>query len=137
MAPVTATGVPKPDAPSKNAPNENAINRSCNLRSFVTPTNGVLQYREYAFLHRQPVEKDDIQDNPTNGKEAGNCAEHGRTQRHARRQVKTKMATRLATIKAMIAAQWAFTLLDAMRTKRVTTGSAATIVESAFEFSGS
>ena len=27
-APVTATGVPKPEAPSKNAPNENAISRS-------------------------------------------------------------------------------------------------------------
>ena len=37
MAPVTATGVPKPDAPSKNAPNEKAMSRSCRRRSLVTP----------------------------------------------------------------------------------------------------
>ncbi len=37
IAPVTATGVPKPDAPSKKAPNEKAISSSCNRRSVVTP----------------------------------------------------------------------------------------------------
>jgi len=37
MAPVTATGVPKPDAPSKNAPNAKAISRSCRRRSSVMP----------------------------------------------------------------------------------------------------
>jgi hypothetical protein len=37
MAPVTATGVPKPEAPSKNAPNEKAISSSCRRRSVVTP----------------------------------------------------------------------------------------------------
>ena len=34
--PVTATGVPKPDAPSKKAPKAKAIKRSCNRRSGVT-----------------------------------------------------------------------------------------------------
>ncbi len=37
IAPVTATGVPNPDAPSKKAPKENAISSSCNRRSLVTP----------------------------------------------------------------------------------------------------
>ncbi len=37
IAPVTATGVPKPDAPSKNAPNAKAMSRSWSRRSVVTP----------------------------------------------------------------------------------------------------
>ncbi|MGY4463507.1 hypothetical protein ACVWYI_007467 [Bradyrhizobium sp. LB13.1] len=36
-APVIATGVPKPEAPSKKAPNENAISSNCSRRSSVTP----------------------------------------------------------------------------------------------------
>jgi hypothetical protein len=32
---VTATGVPKPEAPSKNAPNEKAISSNCSRRSGV------------------------------------------------------------------------------------------------------
>ena len=35
MAPVTATGVPKPEAPSKNAPKQKATSRSCSRRSRV------------------------------------------------------------------------------------------------------
>jgi len=37
IAPVTATGVPKPEAPSKNAPKEKAMSKSCSRRSVVTP----------------------------------------------------------------------------------------------------
>ncbi|MNL18350.1 hypothetical protein D3C87_1394930 [compost metagenome] len=37
MAPVTATGVPKPAAPSKNAPKLKATSSSCRRRSSVTP----------------------------------------------------------------------------------------------------
>ena len=37
IAPVTATGVPKPEAPSKKAPKEKAMSRSCSRRSLVTP----------------------------------------------------------------------------------------------------
>jgi hypothetical protein len=37
MAPVTATGVPKPEAPSKKAPKAKAISSSCRRRSGVTP----------------------------------------------------------------------------------------------------
>ena len=43
--------------------------------------------------------------------------------------VKMKMVTRLATISAMTAAMCALTLLDAMRTRSVTTGSAAAHVD--------
>ena len=37
MAAATATGVPKPAAPSTNAPNANAISIACRRRSFVSP----------------------------------------------------------------------------------------------------
>ena len=36
-APVIATGVPKPEAPSKKAPKANAISSNCRRRSVVTP----------------------------------------------------------------------------------------------------
>src|ERR1043166_6561886 len=37
IAPVTATGVPKPQAPSMNAPKLNATNNSCRRRPSVSP----------------------------------------------------------------------------------------------------
>ena len=37
MAPDTATGAPKPAAPSMKAPNENAMNIACSRRSLVRP----------------------------------------------------------------------------------------------------
>ena len=37
MPAVTATGVPKPAAPSKKAPKRKAISRSCRRRSSVMP----------------------------------------------------------------------------------------------------
>ena len=37
MPAVTATGVPKPAAPSKKAPKQNAISSSCRRRSSVMP----------------------------------------------------------------------------------------------------
>ena len=37
IAAVTATGVPKPAAPSKKAPKQNATSSSCSLRSLVIP----------------------------------------------------------------------------------------------------
>ncbi len=43
--------------------------------------------------------------------------------------VKMKIATRLATISAITAAIWAFTLLEAISTSSVTTGKAAAIVD--------
>ena len=37
IAPETATGAPKPAAPSMNAPNEKAMNSACRRRSLVSP----------------------------------------------------------------------------------------------------
>ena len=37
IAAVTATGVPKPAAPSKNAPKQNDTSSSCSRRSVVMP----------------------------------------------------------------------------------------------------
>ena len=51
--------------------------------------------------------------------------------------VNRKIATRLATMSAMIAAMCAFTLLDAIRTNSVTTGRAAAIVDKTVLLNGS
>ena len=51
--------------------------------------------------------------------------------------VKMTIATRLATISAMIAAMCALTLLDAISTSSVTTGSAAPMVDSTWLCMGS
>ena len=50
--------------------------------------------------------------------------------------VNTKIARRLATISAMMAAICAFTLFDAISTSSVTTGRAAKIVDSALLLNG-
>ena len=48
IAPVTATGVPKPEAPSKNAPNAKAISSSCSRRS------GVMSPIDCCMMANQP-----------------------------------------------------------------------------------
>src|SRR5215471_18552834 len=50
--------------------------------------------------------------------------------------VKITMATKFATISAITAAMWALTLFEAMRIRRVTTGSAAAAVDKNVLFSG-
>ena len=66
MAPVTATGVPKPEAPSKNAPKQKATSRSCSRRSRVMavmlsrrtvkrPRCCVSWYRKMTFRMIQPI----------------------------------------------------------------------------------
>ena len=66
MAPVTATGVPKPAAPSKKAPKEKAMNSSCSRRSGVraamlsrrtenSPASSVRRYRKITLRMIQPI----------------------------------------------------------------------------------
>jgi hypothetical protein len=43
-----------------------------------------LQRLEHAPLHRQAVEEDDVEHDPADGEEAGDGAEHGGAERHAR-----------------------------------------------------
>src|SRR5262249_15283619 len=90
IAPVTATGVPKPDAPSKKAPKENAINRSCSRRSARTPADGLLQSLETAGRDRKAVHEDDVEHDPADREESRHGAEHGRTQRHVGRHGEQK-----------------------------------------------
>ena len=65
-APVTATGVPNPAAPSKKAPNANATSSSCSRASVVTPVmlwrsvvkrprSAVSWYRKMTFRTIQPM----------------------------------------------------------------------------------
>src|SRR4029079_15298316 len=66
IAPVTATGVPNPAAPSKNAPKQNAISSSGSRRSVVmpmiarcsvtnTPRSSVSLYRKMTLSTIQPI----------------------------------------------------------------------------------
>ena len=131
MAPVTATGVPKPDAPSKNAPNEKAIRSSCRRRSVVTPPivccrvsnapfSTVSRYMKMTLSTIQPMGKKPI----TAPKMLARIANPAGI-------VNKITATRIATSRAIKAATCAFTLPEAIRTSSVTTGSAATSVDSA------
>ena len=68
--PVTATGVPKPAAPSKNAPKQNATSSSCSRRSRVTRVMLCAKHAEEAALVRQSIEKDDVEHDPADRKQA-------------------------------------------------------------------
>ena len=131
-----ATGVPKPDAPSKNAPNENAISSNCSRRSAVTPPTARLSasnrpahtvswYMKMTFSTIQPIGKKPVT-MPSNEARIAMLAG----------MVKRKIATRLASTSAMIAAIWALTLPLAIKTSSVTTGIAAAMVESVVLLNG-
>src|SRR3984957_4776812 len=135
-APVTATGVPKPDAPSKNAPNENAISSNCSRRSAVTPPTARLSaskrpadpvswYMKMTLSTIQPIGK---KPDTTPSSDARIDMPAG--------MVKMKIATRLATTSAVMAAICTLTLPLAINTSRVTTGTAAAMVDSAVLLNG-
>jgi hypothetical protein len=73
IAPVTATGVPKPDAQELQA----SVGRDA--------ADGGLQDFESAVRHRQSVEEDDVEHDPADGEEARHRAERRRPQRHVGR----------------------------------------------------
>ena len=70
MAAVTATGVPKPAAPSKKAPKQKAMNRSCSRRSSEMLRMTALQDVELALLVGELVEEDDVEDDPADRHQA-------------------------------------------------------------------
>ena len=85
IAPVTATGVPKPAAPSKNAPKAECDEQQ--LQPLIARDGGdaAAQNREQAALVRQLIEKDDVEHDPADREEAVGHAETGRGERHRRR----------------------------------------------------
>lgn len=128
-APVIATGVPKPEAPSKNAPNANAISNSCRRRSVVTPpiarfsnskrpVSTVMRYRKITLRTIQPIGK---KPTTTPSSDARTDMSMGIWY--------TAIVMIFATIKATMAAICAFTLPLAISTSSVTTGTAAAIVD--------
>ena len=78
MAPVTATGVPKPAAPSKNAPKQKAISRSCRRRSRRDAGDALAQDREEPALLRELVQEDHVEDDPADRQQAVGGAERRR-----------------------------------------------------------
>ena len=129
IAPVTATGVPKPDAPSKKAPKAKAMRSSCRRRSGVTPpmvccsvTNTpfstVSRYRKMTLSTIQPMGK----------KPTARPSIPARTAMPPG-MVKASTAIRIATTSAITAAMCALTLPEAISASSVTTGRAATRVD--------
>jgi hypothetical protein len=129
IAAVTATGVPKPEAPSKKAPNENAIRSSCRRRSAETPPIArcrtakapvatVSRYMKMTLRTIQPIGKKPV-------------IAPRMAARIARPQgiVNSRTATRIAATSAMTAAICVLTAPVAISTKRVTTGIAAATVD--------
>ena len=87
IAPVTATGVPKPDAPSKNAPKEKATSSSCSRRSSVTCGDALAQHVEQPALVGQLVQEDHVEDDPADRQQPVGGAVAGGGERHRRRHV--------------------------------------------------
>ena len=80
---VTATGVPKPAAPSKKAPKQKAMNRSCRRRSSEMSRIAALQDVELALLVGELVEEDDVEDDPADRHQPEAGAVDGGHARHA------------------------------------------------------
>src|SRR5262249_58885682 len=69
-------------APLKEGAEQKRDQQHLKATVFRAPADRGLQGLERAFLHRQPVEEDDIENDPANREKARDRAEHGRTQRH-------------------------------------------------------
>ncbi len=109
IAAVTATGVPKPAAPSKNAPKQNATSSSCRRRSVVmpvmlfcstsnSPTSLVSWYMKMTLSTIQPI-----------GSRPNSAPYSADLPAIPAGMPKTKIATANATIRPRIAAQCALT----------------------------
>ena len=87
IAAATATGVPKPAAPSMNAPNANAISIACSRPVRGQAADRVLDDLEVARLERESVEHDGPVDDPRDRQEAERGAHQrrgsGELHRHA------------------------------------------------------
>lgn len=88
MAAVTATGVPKPAAPSKKAPKQKAMSSSCRRRVLCDAGQAVLEDLEQPPLLRQAVKKDDVEDDPADGEQPVGRAEKSHGPGFARRHAK-------------------------------------------------
>ena len=105
IAALTATGVPKPAAPSKKAPKQKAMSRSCMPPVGGDRAHGMLEDGEMAFVHREAVEEDHIDDDPADREEAADKAQHSGLGSHAAGMWKAKMATSKVAATAIKAAQ--------------------------------
>ena len=83
MPAVTATGVPKPAAPSKKAPKQKAISSSCMRRSSVMPESESCSTLKLPFCSVELLQEDDVEHDPADRQQAGEAAEHRRAAGHA------------------------------------------------------
>ncbi|VVO45225.1 hypothetical protein PS710_06601 [Pseudomonas fluorescens] len=129
MAPVTATGVPNPAAPSKNAPKQKAISSNCSRRSSVMrasescstlnePFSVVSRCRKMMLSTIQPIGSKPLAA-PYSAAEPAMFAG----------MPKAKIAMSKAEPSAMSAARCALTWKNARAASITTTGTAAMMVE--------
>ncbi len=85
MAAVTATGVPKPAAPSKNAPREEGDEKELQAAVVADGSDRPLQDGELALFARELVEKYNVENDPADRQEAEGRAVAGREARHGNR----------------------------------------------------
>ena len=78
MAPVTATGVPNPRRPFEEGSEGEGDEEQLKATIRRDVADRLLKRREPSFLHRQPVEENHVQDDPADGKHAGDDAEERR-----------------------------------------------------------
>ena len=83
--PGTATGVPKPAAPSRKAPKPKAMMMAWIRKSGVRRSNGILDDGEFAGRHRHVVEHDGPEHDPGNREKPECRAVCRRTQRKRNR----------------------------------------------------
>ncbi|MNN67833.1 hypothetical protein D3C81_1834890 [compost metagenome] len=137
IAPVTATGVPKPAAPSKNAPKQKAISNNCRRRSSVMrvkescstlnePFSVVRRCRKMMLRTIQPIGSRPLAA-PNSAAEPAMPAG----------MPKAKIEISKAEPRASSAARWALIWKNARDTSMTTTGTAAMTVDSTALSNGS
>jgi hypothetical protein len=129
MAAVTATGVPKPAAPSKKAPKE-GNQQQLDAAVFGDAGKRILQHLEAAVLLGQLMQEDDVQHNPANGQQAGEAAEQGGTPRHFAGHVVDKDCNQQRCNQACACGQVGLHVQKPRPTSITTTGMAASNVDS-------
>src|ERR1700724_430026 len=85
IAAVTATGVPKPDAPSKKRAERKGDQQQLDAPVRAHPADRLLQRLDRAAGEGQPVHEEDVEHDPADREETDDRAEHGRTNRQPAR----------------------------------------------------
>jgi hypothetical protein len=85
MAPVTATGVPNPEAPLEEGAEAEGDQQELQSTVLAHAGDAVLHHFEVTSFQRELVEEDDVENDPANGHQAEGSTVDGGLSRHADR----------------------------------------------------